>query len=526
MELIGLVRDGGLDDLQTSELETILENDSAALQYYVESIDVTAMLHRQQGITDRDNDQTLSVAPASPAPPTRGWWPVACWSTALCASLAVGIFLGGKLLRVDDSADSNRSAVTADVIESENEIATLSFAAGCRWESDDQPRFEGQRLKAETLHLAKGVAVVQFDSDVRLVLEGPTQLELAGVDRAMLRYGKAVFSGDGDLDRFTLETPFSKIRDEGTEFAVSVDESGEVGEVHVFDGRVTCVPPEQKTSDDGDQLIQIDAGDARRISGTGSVEPIRLATTRFVRDPVVQSEPSDSLLAFESFAYGTESLVGQNGGTGWLKPWKQEMRFPTAPDPTLRTDESLKWPGTQTLDDGSLTISRSAGLSRMLQNPIRMNRDAAYYLSFLVRRLGRPAKSKADGWAYFTLRNSQDKAGKISFGPITHRGPPRIAHDGRVANAVSPLRENVVYLFVCKILARQNKDDLVQVRIYGDHETVDFVEPSTWNVTTRPVRSDSVLDTFRVSTKNTVPLQFDELRIGKTWASVTSPYSD
>tara|TARA_R110002049_G_scaffold182485_2_gene350299 strand:+ start:26290 stop:27903 length:1614 start_codon:yes stop_codon:yes gene_type:complete len=527
MELIGLVRDGGLDDSQTRELETILENDPNALQYYVESIDLAAMLHRQQGMTDsgRDTEHPQSVMSASVTRQTRGWWAVAGWSTALCASLAVGVLLGGKLLSVDQPPGIDRGSIAGQPDESE--IATLSFANDCRWGSDDQPRHEGQRLKAETLHLAQGVAVVQFDSDVRLVIEGPTQLELASVDRAMLRYGTAVFSGEGDLDRFTLETPFSKIQDEGTEFAVSVNRSGEVAEVHVFDGRVTCVPPEQKkTSAIDDPFIQIGAGDARRITETGSVETIQLASNRFVRAPVAQSEPAQALLVTESFAYDTESLIGQSGGTGWLQPWTQELQSPDAPEPTLRTAESVQWPGREKNGDGSLLIASNAGLSRMLQHPIDMNRDAAYYLSFLVRKLDNPEETNAGGWAYFTLRNSEDRAGKISFGPITQRGPPRIAHDGRIANAVSRIRENVVYLFVCKILARQDKDDSVQVRIYGDHETVDLVEPSTWNVTTRPIRSDSILDTFRVSTKNSVPILFDELLIGKTWGSVTSPYSD
>ena len=526
MELIGLVRDGGLEDSQTSELAAILENDPDALRYYVESIDVTSMLHRQQGIVDfgSDEDQSRSVTPVSETRPNRKFFPIVFWTTALCASLAVGVLLGWKLLTIEDPVGFKRRSVA--VHPDHSEIATLSFAADCRWDAADQSRFEGQRLTPETLRLADGIAVVQFDSDVRLVLEGPTQLELVSVDRAMLRHGKAVFSGEGDLDRFTLETPFSKIQDEGTEFAVSVDQSGEVAEVHVFDGRVTCAPPEQKMSDAGGQLIQLDAGDARRISESGSIETIKLALNQFIRDPIVQSEPSNSLLAVETFNYDTESLIGQSGGTGWHQPWERKMQPQTGPEPTLRINQSLQWPSGNQRDDGSLVIDGNAGLSRMLRDPIYMDRDAAYYLSFLVRKLDKEDETNAGGWAYFTLRHSQDKTGKISFGPTTHRGPPRIVHDGRVANAVSPLRENVVYLFVCKILARQSKNDLVQVRIYGDHETVESVEPSTWNVSTRPVRSDSVLDTFRVSTKNTVPIQFDELRIGRTWASVTFPYSD
>ncbi len=528
MELIGLVRDGGLDDSQTSELEHILENDPAALQYYVEAIDVTSMLHRQQGMIDADQDtsQPSVVMPSSVMPVNRGWWPIVYWSAAICASLAVGVLLGGQWFQVDDPANSIRNAVTTQVGHSESEIATLSFAAGCRWDLDDQPRYEGQRLRAETLRLEEGVAVVQFDSDVRLVLEGPSELELASVDHAMLRHGKVVFSGEGDLDHFTLETPFSKIQDEGTEFAVSVDRSGATGEVHVFDGRVICEPSGQKLNGSGDQLIHIHAGDARRISQTGATETIELASNRFIRQPAVQSEPANSIRVVEHFDYDTGPLAGSNGGRGWLQGWKQAERSKMESDAPVRIGESLVWPHQDKSPiGGSITINGSANLGRMLQDPIHMNRDAAYYISFLVRRDSVPEGADSNGWAYFTLRNAQESFGKISIGPVTQRGKPRIIHNGRVANATSPLREKVVYLFVCKILARQEKDDLIDVRIYGDHETVDSVEPSIWNISSRPIRNDSVLNEFRVSTKNMAPIQFDELRIGKTWASVTAAYS-
>jgi len=529
MELIGLVRDGGLDDSQTSELERILENDPDALTYYVESIDVTTMLYRQQGIVDveQESAQSPSVIPASVTRPSQRRWPVAYWSAALAASLAVGVLLGGKLFQANDPSPTH-SPDTAQVVHRHSEIATLSVAAGCRWDSDEAPRYEGQRLKAETLHLKEGVAVVQFDSDVRLVLEGPSHLELASVDRAMLRHGKVVFSGEGDLDRFTLETPFSNFQDEGTEYAVSVDRSGKVGEVHVFDGRVICAPsPEASSSDNA--VVHIDAGDARRISGTGSVETIELASNQFVREPVTQSEPVDSLLVAETFEYDTKTdtrtLEGLDGGTGWQMPWKQVQLSRLTPGATLGIDDSFGWPGRSKPAGGCMTVTGDASLGRVLQNPIYMNQDAAYYLSFLVRTQAMPQDAQSGGWAYFTLRNLDDKAGKISLSPISHRGTPRIVHDGRVANVAGALRENTVYLFVCKILARQSTDDQVTLRIYADHETVDSVEPSIWSVTARPVRNDSVLNEFRLSARNAKPIQFDKLRIGKTWASVMAPYT-
>lgn len=539
-ELIGLVRDGRLTEVETTELEAILESDPEAISYYVEAIDITSLLHRQQGMIvddgvpeghvkeSRADDVADFVIPASFRPPAntpqwRGSWSAVFWTVAVCASLAIGVIAGQVLL---PTANPQTKPPIASVDFSDDEFATLSLSTGCQWDSTQQPRFEGQRLKAETLRLLNGVAVVHFDCDVRLILEGPAQLELAAIDQAMLRHGQVVFAGDGDLERFTLDTPFSRIQDEGTEYAVSVERSGEVGEIHVFDGRVICEPSTQKPTDSAQRLIPLDAGDARRFSGPGSIEKIELASSRFVRQPRVKSETADSTVALESFAYESESLDQQNGGEGWQQPWAMAKRFEAIPGATLRRNESLNWPTNTNNDSGSLLIDGSTAFVRTLQDPIRMNQDAAYYLSFLIKPHAIAEPKKQRGWAYITLRNPENKVGSISIGPATHHGRVRIMHDGRVANATSSLREDVVYLFACKIQARKNKDDQVFVRIYGDHEIVNAVEPSAWNITARPLKDDNVLSELRLITKNSAPIQLDELRLGTTWSSVTAEYSE
>lgn len=242
MELIGLLRDGGLDQDLTTELEAILENDPVALAYYVESVDVISMLHRQQGLVldhDRlDHEDGLTHVVLV----QRISFSAMAWLMAPCASLMVGVFLGSRLLPNNDVI--RRDSIDASLVSGSGtpEIATLISAAGCRRETPLESRYEGQRLTSESLRLVDGVAVVHFDCDVSLTLEGPAQLDLASFDRAILQRGKVVFRGDGDLDQFTLETPFSKIQDEGTEYAVSVDLRGQVEEIHVFDGRVIRSP--------------------------------------------------------------------------------------------------------------------------------------------------------------------------------------------------------------------------------------------------------------------------------------------
>ncbi|WP_186775059.1 FecR domain-containing protein [Allorhodopirellula solitaria] len=541
MKLIGMVRDGDLSDDQQSELEAMLEQDPGALAYYVESIDLISTLHRQQGIAGDDQvTQTpqptalpAAQAPASPAP--IGWSSALQWSGAVLASLAIGVLVGRLFLPIRDNVATLPANVNLVSAKGKPEIATLTSASGCVWGPPpamphdaryDVP-YEGQRLTARALRLAEGVAVVHFDCDVRLVLEGPADLDLVSVDRARLNRGKVVFTGEGDLDRFTLATPFSEIRDEGTEYAVSVEESGTVGEIHVFDGRVSYVPIDESPADTAETSIQVESGQARRFIGSRQVETITLDPSRFVRSPISSRGTADSATTIETFAYDAKALVGLTGGWGWRGAWSQPSRFDSKQGAVLRPSDSLAWSKTRTqTSDGSLILAGDTGLHRTLQDPIRMDRNAAYYLSFLVQKHSATGSENSNGWAYLTLRDPRTEAEKIAIRLTSTRGIPRVAHKGRAANATNRLNNETVYLIVCKILARQDQEDQVSVRIYGDDEPVDSVEPSAWTIKTRPVDDDSVFSELRLYSKNSDPIALDNIRIGRTWSSVASEYSN
>ncbi|SMP42162.1 hypothetical protein SAMN06265222_101724 [Neorhodopirellula lusitana] len=524
MELIGLLRDskhdGGLDDLQAAELESILESDAEALQYYVKSMDVIAMLHRQQGqfiheqVEEPSEAAIVGLAKSTNVRPvSRDRRSVAGLGLAVCASLAIGV-LAGQLF-VPQNYESLPEVTRIAFSDSTSEIATLCSASGCRWDALSESRFEGQRLAPGPLRLIEGVAVIHFDSDVNLVLEGPAYLELANVDGAVLHHGKAVFSGTNDFEQFTLETPFSKFQDEGTEYAVIVDPQNEFEEIHVFDGRVMRDANDTGGTTSQIHALKLDAGEARRFGKLDSIESIRLDSSRFIRNAVVPDDATELVTVAESFAYDRDSLAGLDGGTGWQSPWTQPARYDADQGAKVQTNSPLSWPGRDEDDgSGSLLVEGNTGVHRALQNPIRMNRDGAYYMSFLVRKA--PSEK---GWVCITLRNLEDKKGSISFGL---RGKARVVHGGRSTEGTSKLPGDSVHLLVCKILARKDKADQVTLRVYGEHEIVDTVEPSAWSITARPIFDSSVLRELRLYSKNSSRVELDDIRIGKTWASVTS----
>lgn len=517
MELVGRLREGQLNEANTQELEALLDRDPEALAYYVESIDLYTLLARQQGCMAQKVDSCIQdkrpVTPSARPRKMQLWFWLGC---AACIGLAVGLLAGPWLLPDTDPPHRTDSDPTpGSIIAAGQEIATLSAASECQWASNQRPRYEGQRLGNESLHLLQGIATLRFDSHVRLILEGPARLDLLAVDQALLHAGKAVFSNVEDLDRFTLQTPFSQILDKGTEYAVSVNPSSQIVEVHVFDGRVLC-----KRTDANASHVKLDAGQARRFGVSHHDETIPLAPSRFIRTPMVGTAPRHTPQVIEWFAYHDGRLAGQNGGRGWAGPWVLPNKAQERPK-TMQPHAQLNWPGHRTRpDEGSLLIQNVTALHRPLIRPIRMDQDATTYLSFLVHKKEIPPEERTGGWAFVTLHDP-DKD-KIAIGPTGRKGGPRVIHNGRITGATMRLQEGSTYLFACKILARRNKPDQVFVRIYHANEDIDAVEPPTWHIRTDPLLSDSVFDELNIYSRDCEPLRLTGIRIGPTWPSVTS----
>ncbi|TWU55555.1 FecR family protein [Rubripirellula reticaptiva] len=503
-KLVGRLCDDQLAADEIQELESLLSNNPVAVQYYVESVDLHTRLHRRQGVRAAET----KVTPLSMLSHQDRWRALLWIATAACISLVVGAAMGTRF--------SDSRQVAASGIASQ-EIATLSSASGCRWSDHGGARYEGQRLSSGTLELDAGIAMVRFDSDVTLTIEGPAKLDLVSVNRASLRVGKAVFSGMTDLDSFTLETPYSTILDEGTEYAVSVNSAGDVTEVHVFDGRVQC-----DFKDGNQSTIQVDAGQARRFASRGSDISIPFSASGFARNPKPVPVPKQDVILSESFAYET---LGdhRSGGKGWASDWQPTSVNNSVPLDRLIAADSISWPGRMNQPDGGcLQLSGNVSLGRMMKQPIRMDRNAAYYLSFLVRKSRTSEVETSRGWGFLTLRNPQGN--KIAIGPLSQRGTPKLIHNGRTANASTALDFDTTYLFVAKVLAQKQRPDQVLVQVYRSNDTVDAVEPLTWTLATQPIYDDSIFDQIRVVSRSSETVQIDEIRVGKTWGLVTADY--
>jgi ferric-dicitrate binding protein FerR (iron transport regulator) len=421
-------------------------------------------------------------------------------------------------------------------------VATLAQAADVLWEGPGSPLREGSRLVTGELRLREGIARLHFDSDVNLVIEGPAALRLHSATSATLLAGKVVFRADDAAAPFTLSTPSSILVDTGTEYAVEVRPERE--EVHVFAGEVQrlakAAPP-----DASPQLLA--AGEAWRYDApaTAPGEAAALAPEKFVRQlpPAgADPDPARALLAYEPFAYDNPNslrLETAAGGIGWAGPWGGGFARPVG----QRDDTAMPLNVAEGLTRANVVVTspsgcfEHAGFSkyfRQLAEPVRLDREAVYYLSFLIRRGGPPTEPLNSVSVQFRqtdelLRDQRDGTTdmrrRLNFG--LDRTNELFTHLERIGSrAPLPLSFGETYLLVAKVVASSEYPDQVFLRVYGPQEPVDRDEPGSWSAVGPPIYSDLAFDWLEIHINSEVRQALDEIRLGTTWSSVTAPWLD
>jgi hypothetical protein len=145
------------------------------------------------------------------------------------------------------------------------EVAWLVNAQNCTWAGGEPPR---ELRRGTVVAVQRGLAEFQFQSGARVVLEGPARLELLSGSSARLHRGKLAARVSGKTG-FEVLSPQGKVIDLGTEFGVSVSDTGAT-DVHVFEGRVEVVPAGANAAA---AVSVTQAQTARIAAGTVTVRP-------------------------------------------------------------------------------------------------------------------------------------------------------------------------------------------------------------------------------------------------------------
>ena len=311
---------------QVAELEKRLQADPAAREFYVKYMHVHArILWRYR------DEPTRAVAfdeREAPFAPARAYRTMRFPLRGLALAASVAVLLGvGAVLRFRPPGARQEAAGTA-LAPRPDEVATLVNAVECLWGTSRQATAVGTRLTCGTVQLAQGLCEIEFDSGARMILAGPSVVEIQARDRAFLRSGSATCKVPKKAIGFVVQTPTARVVDFGTEFGVRAEESG-ASQIHTFTGLVKVESSqelmEQMSRADGVRnATQVQAGQQLQIDEDGR-------NTRFVTNSVgdgfVRSLPqADSQAAQNPYA----RLVLADRPTGFWRFEEESLNDGTA----------------------------------------------------------------------------------------------------------------------------------------------------------------------------------------------------
>jgi hypothetical protein len=326
-DLIDDYLDGLLDEAGMQELEGLLRSDGRAREYFVRYARLHTHLRlevraRGAGAHALEQIQALAETPgkgrrAGLRVPRRlaiaacllltiaaGWWLTAAWV--------------GNRQPPDEPA-----------------VAWLVNAHDCSW-SGSGP--EGNWQAGKVLRIERGLAEIHFQCGARVILEGPSVLELISGKSARLAAGKLTARVPETGIGFEVLSPEGKVIDLGTEFGVLADKGST--EVYVFRGKVEAMPT--AAADSGPRTVNLGERQAARIaSGQVTVQPVlpEAAESRFVRAiaPAPVIVPRTLRLAFDKVAdKGVKDRAGR--ATGLTHRLPGTGKFLPERDGNLRLD--------------------------------------------------------------------------------------------------------------------------------------------------------------------------------------------
>ena len=115
----------------------------------------------------------------------------------------------------------------------------LARAVDARWGGNSAPLRVGSALEPGWLRLEAGLAQVVFYSGARVVIEGPTELQLISPTEAVCPAGRLLAEVPQPARGFHVKTAQINVVDRGTAFGI--DATRGQTEVHVFKGEVEFI---------------------------------------------------------------------------------------------------------------------------------------------------------------------------------------------------------------------------------------------------------------------------------------------
>jgi ferric-dicitrate binding protein FerR (iron transport regulator) len=243
--------DGQLSDEQVRELNDWIKEDPRHARLFASC----ALLH------DRLHDQYRSRAVLEGSGLGRARPRLSDdrrWRWGLAAAMLIGLglsFLGWRAARRGHGG----------------EVASLVEARDVVWGDRQSPIAVGTRLGPRDIRCASGTFKLVFDAGVVVALEGPADLRILSGKRILALRGRITAHVDGRARGFAIETPNTLVVDQGTEFGVEIDASGQT-DVVVFQGLVDLAHSEP--ADHPAPIKRLARGEGMRVGSAGRLSRI------------------------------------------------------------------------------------------------------------------------------------------------------------------------------------------------------------------------------------------------------------
>ena len=214
--------DGTITQEQHRELEEKLAASAEARRLWFEYCDMETGLADWASARAGQEATSLRALPA-PQPPLRAFRRLPVLAAA--AVVALGAFLW---LRPEVPPEQPREVAASGV-------ALIARSAGADWEGTAPA--SGAVLASGALRLLSGAVLIEFFSGARVIVEGPSELQLVSPGEVILRSGRLSAHVPPQARGFTVRAQDFTLVDHGTDFALALP-SDSAPEVHVFTGKV------------------------------------------------------------------------------------------------------------------------------------------------------------------------------------------------------------------------------------------------------------------------------------------------
>ncbi len=182
-------------------------------------------------------------------------------------------------------------------------FATLERIQNARWSESTLPIGEGTRLSSGRMQLSDGMATIDFDKGVKIVVEAPAVFELVDANQCHVHQGKIRAEVRPGGEGFIVRTPTATLIDRGTVFGVHVQVGG-VSDLIVFKGKVDASHPGTG------RTVSATTGTGLRLT-TSELEiiPDENAPITLPAGPLVEPETQETIQISTAIGRGMDAYI-------------------------------------------------------------------------------------------------------------------------------------------------------------------------------------------------------------------------